>query len=66
MLGGEEGRVNYNIMRNVVKFKWATELIITLRESFTYERMSNSTALTWYKKWFNDIILVHQYLSIKA
>lgn len=28
MLGGEEGRVKYNIMRNVVKFKWATELII--------------------------------------
>ena len=28
MLAGEEGRVNYNIMRNVVKFKWATELII--------------------------------------
>ena len=27
MLGGEEGRVKYNIMRNVIKFKWATELI---------------------------------------
>ena len=28
MPGGEEGRVKYNIMRNVAKFKWVTELII--------------------------------------
>ena len=28
MLGVGEGRVKYNIMKKVVKFKWATELII--------------------------------------
>ena len=30
--GGNRGGVKYNIMRNVVKFNWATELIIYFEE----------------------------------
>ena len=31
-VGGSGGGVKYNIMRNVVKFNWATELIIYFEE----------------------------------
>ena len=30
---GKGGIVKYNIMRNVVKFNWATELMIYIRET---------------------------------